>query len=115
MEDVPSGQTRFYVLRGRPLVLARWEGHIYALSGLCPHKWKPLSGARIWGGLLTCPWHNFQYDLRTGENHYPQNVYPGDEGRLREQVAPLETYPVEIRGDEVWVDLSAPNLRGGPL
>ncbi len=102
-EDVPPGQTRFYVVEGRPLVLARWEGHVYALSGLCPHKWKPLSGARIWGGLLTCPWHNFQYDLRTGENHYPRNVFPPDP-LLRTQVEPLRTYTVEIRGDEIWVE-----------
>jgi nitrite reductase/ring-hydroxylating ferredoxin subunit len=101
-EDVPPGQTRFIVIRGKPLVLARWGGSIHALSGLCPHQSKPLSGARVWGGLLTCPWHNFQYDLRTGENHYPRNVYPPD---LASQLAPLKTYPVEIRGNAIWVDL----------
>jgi len=104
--DVPPGQTRFLNVEGKPLVLARWEGRIYALSGLCPHQWKPLAGATIWDGLLTCPWHNFQYDLRTGENRYPSNVYPAGAEYLREQVAPLKTYPVEIRGGAVWVDLS---------
>ncbi len=83
-------------------MLVHWEGRIHALSGLCPHQWKPLSGARVWGGLLTCPWHNYQYDIRTGENHYPRNVFPP---HLRDAVAPLETYPVEVRGAEIWVDL----------
>jgi nitrite reductase/ring-hydroxylating ferredoxin subunit len=101
-EDVPSGRTRFIVIRGKPLALARWEGRIHVLGGLCPHQSKPLSCARVWGGLVTCPWHNFQYDLRTGENRYPRDVFPPD---LRSQLAPLKTYPVEIRGDEIWADL----------
>lgn len=82
--------------------MVHWEGSIHALSGICPHRWNPLSGARVWGGLLTCPWHNYQYDVRTGENHYPRNVYPPD---LRDTVASLQTYGVEVRGAEIWVDL----------
>jgi len=35
----------------------------------------------------------------------PRNVYPDDIPRLHEQVKPLETYPVEIREGEIWVNL----------
>jgi 3-phenylpropionate/trans-cinnamate dioxygenase ferredoxin subunit len=89
----------------QPLILANWEGQIYALYGVCPHRQNPLEGARVWDYLLNCPWHHFQYDVRTGENHYPQNVYPADYPRLQQQLRPLQTYPVEIREGEVWVDL----------
>ncbi len=27
-------------------------------------------GAVLWGPLIDCPWHHFQFDCRTGENHF---------------------------------------------
>ena len=59
----------------------------------------------MWGPLVDCPWHHFQFDCRTGANHFPANVYPQDLQHLRKQVAPLKRYPVEIRDGEVWVDI----------
>jgi 3-phenylpropionate/trans-cinnamate dioxygenase ferredoxin component len=104
-EEIPPGQTRYVSIEGQPLILANYEGSIYALCGICNHQFKPLEGAQMWGELLDCPWHHFQYDVRTGENHFPGNVYPHDVPRLHEQVKPLRTYPVEMRGGEVWVNL----------
>ncbi len=86
-------------------MLANWGGEIYALSGICPHQHNPLEGARVCDYLLDCPWHHFQFDVRTGENHYPRNVYPKDVPYLQAQLGSLRTYPVEVKGGEVWVDL----------
>jgi 3-phenylpropionate/trans-cinnamate dioxygenase ferredoxin component len=102
-EDVPPGQTRFFCIDGRPLVIAHYSGQLYALAGLCPHKGFELHGAILWDHLITCPWHQFQYDVRTGENYFPKNVYPSDLGR---NLRPLETYRIELRGSEIWVDLA---------
>jgi 3-phenylpropionate/trans-cinnamate dioxygenase ferredoxin subunit len=55
--------------------------------------------------LLDCPWHHFQYDVRSGENHFPANVYPADIPKLAAQVKPIRVYAVEVRGEEIWVDL----------
>ena len=105
VEEILPGQTRFIHAGGAPVILAHWAGQIYAFHGICPHQRYPLEGARVWDYLLACPWHQFQYDVRTGENHYPKNVYPTDDPRLQEQLHPLKTYPVELRDGEVWVDL----------
>jgi 3-phenylpropionate/trans-cinnamate dioxygenase ferredoxin component len=100
-EDVPSGQTRFFCIDGRPLLVAHYLGRFYAVDGLCPHKGFELHGAILWDHLITCPWHQFQYDVRTGENYFPMNVYPGDlNGNLRS----LRTYRVELRGTEIWIE-----------
>jgi 3-phenylpropionate/trans-cinnamate dioxygenase ferredoxin component len=102
-EDVPPGQTRFFCIDGRPLVIAHYSGQFYALHGLCPHKGFELHGAILWDHLITCPWHQYQYDVRTGENHFPKNVYPTDLGR---NLRSLDTYRVEMRGNEIWVELA---------
>jgi len=52
---------------GKPVILANYEGRIYALHGLCPHRCNPLEGAVMWDHLVDCPFHHFQYDVRTGE------------------------------------------------
>ena len=86
-------------------MLANFEGAICAVSGICPHQFNPLDGAVLWGPLIDCPWHQLQFDCRTGENHFPANVYPKDLRHLKKQLAPLKRYAVEIRDGEVWVDI----------
>jgi nitrite reductase/ring-hydroxylating ferredoxin subunit len=61
--------------------------------------------ATLWDNLIDCPYHHFMYNVQTGENYFPKNVYPKDYPKLQEQVRPLRTYPVELRDSEVWVDL----------
>ncbi len=105
VEEVPPGRTLFVQLGEKALILGNWEGRIYALDGICPHRNRPLEGASLWEHLLDCPWHHFQFDVRTGENYYPRNVYPRDVEELERQVRPLRTYPVVLREGEIWVDL----------
>ena len=87
------------------MLLANWQGSIFGFESICPHQRNPLEGAKLWNGALECPWHHFRYDLATGRNVYPANVYPGDDPRLQEQLHPLGTYPVEVRAGEIFVGL----------
>lgn len=105
VEEIPPGRTKFLRVGTRPVILANFEGRIYAAFGLCPHRYNPLEGATMWDHLISCPFHHFQYDVRTGENYFPANVYPKDYQRLEAQLRPLKTYAVELREGEVWVDL----------
>ena len=98
--------TKFIWTGDKPVILANWRGHVYALYGRCPHQNNPLEGAVLWENLLDCPWHHYQYDVRTGENHFPRNVFPvQDMPHLRRELRSLETYPVELRDGEIWVDV----------
>ncbi len=105
VEDLPPGRTKLVYLEAKPVLLVNWQGTVYALSGVCPHQGKLLEGATVWDHVVDCPWHHFQFDVRTGENFYPRNVYPRDLPHLERQVRPLSTYPVRIQEGEIWVDL----------
>jgi nitrite reductase/ring-hydroxylating ferredoxin subunit len=105
VEEIPPGRTKFLHVGDRPVILANFEGRIYAAFGRCPHQNNPLDGATMWDHLIDCPFHHFQYDVRTGENYFPRNVYPKDYQRLEAQLRPLATYRVEVRDGDVWVDL----------
>ncbi|MBS8261035.1 nitrite reductase (NAD(P)H) small subunit [Roseibium polysiphoniae] len=39
---------------------------VYALDDRCPHKGGPLSNGIVHGSSVTCPLHNWVFDLATG-------------------------------------------------
>ena len=105
VHEVPPGQTLFFALERGPVVLANYAGTVHAVSGLCLHKLNLLDGAALRGPHLECPYHHYQYDVRTGANHYPQSAFPPDLAGLDAQLKPLKVYPVEVRDEEIWVDM----------
>jgi nitrite reductase/ring-hydroxylating ferredoxin subunit len=73
---------------GVHVVVARVGGIVYALAGKCAHMACPLSSGLLEGHVLTCPCHDWRYDVRSGafldapELHL--DVYPvkSEEGKL---------------------------------
>ncbi len=55
----------------------------------------PLAQGSVCDGLLTCHWHHARFDLKSG-------------GTFDQWADDLRAFPVEIRGDEVWVDVTPP-------
>ena len=80
-------------LNGHAILLIAENGHVYALDNRCPHMGFPLDRGTVCDGLLTCHWHHARFDLATGGTF---DLWAGD----------VRTYRVEIRGNEVWVDLT---------
>lgn len=52
---------------GVHILLARVDDSVYALSGKCIHMACPLYMGILKGDILTCPCHDWQYNIRTGE------------------------------------------------
>ncbi|MDG1066416.1 MAG: Rieske 2Fe-2S domain-containing protein [Luminiphilus sp.] len=44
------------------------HGEVFVVQSRCPHREYPLEKGLISGGVISCPWHNMAFDLRTG-NH----------------------------------------------
>ena len=44
------------------------EGEYFAHSLLCPHLQGPLDAEPVQGGHITCPWHGYRFDIRTGKS-----------------------------------------------
>lgn len=59
---------RSYSLFGRKFGIFRSEdGGYYGLETNCKHQGADLLQGRIVGTIVTCPWHDWRYDLSTGE------------------------------------------------
>jgi len=89
--EVPDGTIRGFDINGRQVAIANQGGKFYALDGKCPHRGGPLGEGTLEGNVVTCPWHGWQFDIATGKNAL------GGDGTA--------CFPLELRGDEVFVDL----------
>lgn len=107
VEEIPPGHTRIVQVGTYLILLVNDLGKFYALQGLCGHQNLPLEGGKVWQGVIDCPWHHFQYDIRTGENLYPKRIYPLNAlPKLHEQISSLRVYPVRIVDEQLQVGVS---------
>lgn len=76
------------------------DGQLSAIANACAHQNGPLGEGRIVDCLVTCPWHGFQYDVRTGRSPAP----------FTEKVP---TYRLRLQGQQIEVHAD-PNPPGTP-
>ena len=66
-QSIGEGELLGVEVDGRPVVLGRVDGVVYAISGLCPHQRAPLAEGDLDGPILTCPLHNGAVDITTAQ------------------------------------------------
>ncbi|MET3979803.1 nitrite reductase/ring-hydroxylating ferredoxin subunit [Mucilaginibacter sp. UYP25] len=77
---------------GKDILIIGYENELYALGATCPHAGAELSGGWCKDGKLICPFHRYNYDLKTGKGNPGQNDY-------------IDSYAIEIRAGEVYVGI----------
>jgi nitrite reductase (NADH) small subunit/3-phenylpropionate/trans-cinnamate dioxygenase ferredoxin subunit len=64
--DFVSGQGKMVTVNGRHVALFRLGDDFYAIDNLCLHKAGPLCEGFIENDVVTCPWHGWSYEIKTG-------------------------------------------------
>lgn len=142
--DVPAGERLVVQIEGRSVGVFNVDGDFFALLDRCPHAGAALcSFGTVYGvssapepdapisfeggRSIRCPWHQWEFDIRTGEAFYDRgntrvrrygvDVVPGvPPGSIKAQEAPfaLEGYEVSVEGDDLVVDTSRRRGVGAP-
>jgi len=55
-----------FTVQGRSLCVARVDGAIAVLDGVCPHEGGPLGEGIVEDGRVVCPWHGYAFEVHTG-------------------------------------------------
>lgn len=93
LKELQPGSIQSATAGDHEVLLVNVDGDIFALYPKCTHYGAPLADGILNGDRLICPWHHACFSAKTG--HHLEA--PGIDG--------LPTYEVELRGDEVWVDI----------
>lgn len=66
--DMPAGAARVVEAAGKTIALVNADGTFYAVDNTCLHRGGPLGEGELEGLELTCPWHGWRWDVKTGAN-----------------------------------------------
>jgi len=129
VSEIGPGDNKVVTIRGREICVFNVGGEFYALLNRCPHEGARLSRGIVvglpesdtpgcykvarQGEILRCPWHGWEFDLRTGKSHcdpqrlftrqYKTSIEPAPVACERELVA--ETFPVVVEEATVFVEV----------
>ncbi|MCA8878940.1 MAG: nitrite reductase small subunit NirD [Rhodobacteraceae bacterium] len=89
----PRGARVVKTRAGCVAVFRTGDDRVYALDNTCPHRGGPLAEGIIHGASVTCPLHNWVFDLETG-------IAKGaDSGSVA-------THPARVEDGRIYLDLS---------
>jgi nitrite reductase (NADH) small subunit len=92
--EIAPGQIREIPLEGTAIAVANVGGQFHAISNACLHRGGPLGQGSLQGNVVTCPWHGWSFDVTSGKVAGSQSTG-------------VAHYRVELRGEDVYVDISA--------
>lgn len=129
VDSFAEREIRAVEANGKNLVLLRLGEEFFALADRCPHGGAKLSGGRVsntvesdepgdyrvcrQGEMLKCPWHGWEYDVRTGQSWSdPKSTRTRafaaesiDGAELVKGPYVAETISVEVAGNYIVVEL----------
>ena len=131
VKEIPPGSNKVVSIRGREIAVFNVGGEFYALLNRCPHEGARLSRGVIVGlpesdspgcyqlsrpgEILRCPWHGWEFDLRTGKSHcdprrlftkqYVTSIETQPSCATEELSLTAETFPVVVEEATVFVEM----------
>ena len=88
--QVQPGQMKAFDVNGKFILVANWQGTLFATQDLCTHDGGTLSEGELIDGQVECPRHGAHFDLQTGRATLPAPV-------------PIKTFQVKIEGEQILV------------
>jgi len=68
VSDLQPGAGKVVMVKDRAIALFNVDGTFYAIDNICLHRGGPLGEGELEGCVVTCPWHGWQYDVKTEDS-----------------------------------------------
>ncbi len=90
-DEIEPGTGKLVQVNGSEIAVFNVGGQFYASGAVCPHEGGPLEDGTLDGDIVICPWHGFDFDLKTGECLVDSDLR-------------VPTYPVKVEGNTILVE-----------
>jgi nitrite reductase/ring-hydroxylating ferredoxin subunit len=92
-DEVPPGAAKVVQINEHVVAIFNLGGRLHAIDNTCPHQGGPLGeGYLEENGVVSCPWHGWTFDLRSGISPIDPDMKVG-------------CYPVRVEGGEIIVEV----------
>jgi NAD(P)H-dependent nitrite reductase small subunit len=88
--EVPPGAGVRVTIGNDEIALFNLNGEFYAINDLCPHRGASLSDGFLEQDKVFCPWHCFDFNLKTGESQVASHLR-------------VATYPVKVEDGGIFI------------
>ena len=93
LADLPAGSLRQFESGDLTIAIGNHEGEVFAIGGSCPHARGPLGHGALNGPMVTCPWHLWEFDCRTGVCDFNPKVS-------------VPVYRTKVEAGEVYIEIA---------
>lgn len=91
-EDVSPGGGIVAEVGDKSFAVFNVEGSYFVIDNTCIHRGGPLGEGDLDGDTVSCPWHGWEYNVKTG-------------ACSNNPAACVKTYPVTVEGSEIKVEV----------
>ncbi len=128
LAEVPPGSRLLVSVKGQDVCVFNIAGELFSVANRCPHAGAPLCSGKLTGlmeaegpgeyrysregEILRCPWHGWEFDIRTGKScvdpnklrirNFAVDVVGGEE--MPEELV-ATTFPVTV--DDSYIVIEA--------
>ncbi|MFN8708924.1 MAG: Rieske (2Fe-2S) protein [Planctomyces sp.] len=93
VEEISDGGSREVTADGKIFAVFRSGEAVHVIDGICAHAGGPLGKGQLQNGVVTCPWHGWQYHVDSGMHCLNDRICQ-------------KKFPVRIVDGQIMVDVS---------
>lgn len=103
VSDINSGSMKGFPIKDKYVLIANVDGSFYAVDAVCPHMSGFIPVGNLEKGIISCPTHGAQYDVKTGK--LLKDV--DEEIRLATEsgASDLQAYKLSITNGIIFIDI----------
>jgi nitrite reductase (NADH) small subunit len=90
--DVPPGSGIVASVNEKEYAVFNIDGTFHVIDNTCIHRGGPLGEGEVDGETVTCPWHGWQYNVKTG-------------ACLTKDGIKVACYEVKVEGEDIKIAL----------
>ena len=91
--DIKPDEIKSFDVNGEQVLIANWQGTLFATQDVCTHDNGTLSNGTLIDGEIECPRHGGRFNPQTGAATQMPAMFP------------IKTFPVKVEGENVMVAL----------